>query len=691
MSCLFNSIVPNRLSHLWQDDDSNDDDTNGRTMPQMGVWNGETKILIGIDIGTTYSGVSFAFLQKGSDQVIHRVTRWPGQEAHQQQSKIPTLIWYDTNQKAVAFGAEAQLDEVEEQAEDECWSLAKHFKLHLHPDDLKAKHDLKLDGKSLPPGVNLEQIYSDFLRYLLKHTKAYFEDRVLDGKYIWERYSPKMEVVVAHPNGWGLREQQFLRSATIAAGLAGEDTASSKVRFVTEAEASVHFCIHHANVKNVLKPGTSFGVCDAGGSTVDSTMYMVVSESPLKIKEQRDSGCVQAGAIFVDYEMEKYLENTLQKAELDAEDIEFYTKTGVKDFESYAKRTFRSKTAEYTVLVADSRFNKPKIETRRGRMIVHGSTIQRFFDKCITEIKQSVDQQMAGLNVPHLILVGGFGENGYVRNELKKHYEPRGSKLVLSNESSSTIQRFFDKCITEIKQSVDQQMAGLNVPHLILVGGFGENGYVRNELKKHYEPRGSKLVLSNESSAKAVADGAVIWGASCSVVSRVPRYSFGVQVQIKYRPLIDDPAGRKPYTTLAGKVRVNGGWSEIVHKGEAIDCETIHRRYYQALLDDSTPRSFLVSLVVYSGDDTPEWLKDPRGKYLDGFRSVCTLTANLKDTQDAMVMLTNPSGSKYWTLDFSVCICFSGTELKSFLEWKENGVQQTGPVSIILPKESGLD
>ncbi|KAL5632499.1 hypothetical protein ACGC1H_005447 [Rhizoctonia solani] len=625
MSCLFNSIVPNRLSHLWQDDDSNDDDTNGRTMPQMGVWNGETKILIGIDIGTTYSGVSFAFLQKGSDQVIHRVTRWPGQEAHQQQSKIPTLIWYDTNQKAVAFGAEAQLDEVEEQAEDECWSLAKHFKLHLHPDDLKAKHDLKLDA--LPPGVNLEQIYSDFLRYLLKHTKAYFEDRVLDGKYIWERYSPKMEVVVAHPNGWGLREQQFLRSATIAAGLAGEDTASSKVRFVTEAEASVHFCIHHANVKNVLKPGTSFGVCDAGGSTVDSTMYMVVSESPLKIKEQRDSGCVQAGAIFVDYEMEKYLENTLQKAELDAEDIEFYTKTGVKDFESYAKRTFRSKTAEYTVLVADSRFNKPKIETRRGRMIVHGSTIQRFFDKCITEIKQSVDQQMAGLNVPHLILVGGFGENGYVRNELKKHYEPRGSKLVLSNESS----------------------------------------------------------------AKAVADGAVIWGASCSVVSRAPRYSFGIHQEVQYRPLIDDPAGRKPYTTLAGKIRVEGGWSEIVHKGKPIDREAIYRQSYHFLYDTPTPRSFQVNLVAYSGYDEPEWLKDPHGNYLNGFHRVCALTANLKNARGAMVMRTNPSGSKYWALGFSVCIRFSGTELESFLEWKENGIQQTGPVSIVLPQEPSLD
>ncbi|CAE6372167.1 unnamed protein product, partial [Rhizoctonia solani] len=254
-----NSIVPNRLSHLWQDGHSSVDG-NGRTISQLGPWEGETKISIAIDIGTTYSGVAFTFLQKGSSPVIHRVTRWPGQEAHQQQSKIPTLIWYDTTQKAVAFGAEAQLDEIKEQVEDNEWFLAKHFKLHLHPDNLKAKHDLKLDA--LPPGVNLEQIYSDFLRYLLKHTKAYFEDRVLDGKKIWEKYSDKMEVVLAHPNGWYCREQSFLRSAAVVAGLAGEDTASSRIRFVTEAEAAVHFCIHNANMKNVLKTGTNFGVCD---------------------------------------------------------------------------------------------------------------------------------------------------------------------------------------------------------------------------------------------------------------------------------------------------------------------------------------------------------------------------------------------------------------------------------------------
>lgn len=33
--------------------------------PFQGPWEGESKIVIGIDIGTTQSGVAFAFLQQG--------------------------------------------------------------------------------------------------------------------------------------------------------------------------------------------------------------------------------------------------------------------------------------------------------------------------------------------------------------------------------------------------------------------------------------------------------------------------------------------------------------------------------------------------------------------------------------------------------------------------------------------------
>lgn len=107
----------------------------------------------------------------------------------------------------------------------------------------------------LPAGVTLPRIYGDFLGYLLRHTQAYFEDHILDGKLIWKTYAPTLEVIIAHPNGWGTREQICLRSAAVEAGFTNAADAGDKVHFVSEAEASVHFCMFHTNLGTQLKVG----------------------------------------------------------------------------------------------------------------------------------------------------------------------------------------------------------------------------------------------------------------------------------------------------------------------------------------------------------------------------------------------------------------------------------------------------
>ncbi|QRW20294.1 hypothetical protein RhiXN_09269 [Rhizoctonia solani] len=578
--------------------------------PLHGPWEGDTKIVLGIDIGTTQSGVAFAFLQNGGTQMIQRVVKWPGQEARDEQGKIPTLVWYDRDKKAVAFGAEALLPAIEEQAEDNGWVLAKYFKLHLHPADMQAKHDLKLD--ELPPGVTLRQIYADFLRYLLKHTKTFFEDRVLDGQQTWARYSPTMEVVIAHPNGWGIREQTFLRSAAVAAGFSTDEKALASVRFVTEAEASVHFCIHHTNLGSILKPGINFAVCDAGGSTVDTTLYSVKSARPiLKLEEKRASACVQAGAIFVDFEAEKYLRRTMTGAGLSSEDVIEYTKTGVKDFEMFTKRAFKDETAEQSIAIAKTRFNNTAIRARRGRMALSGSTVKEFFDVCTQEITASVDKQINGLNVPYILLVGGFGDSPYIRGEFKKRYEPRGSQVTLTNDSTS----------------------------------------------------------------KAVADGAVIWSTLSSVYSRAPRYSFGTDASTLYNPFVHDRQGRIPYTCVSGEEMVSGTWSQIVQKGVALDAEVVCRESYRHLYETPNPylELYTLDLLAYSGENKPEWALDTNDEMLPGFQRSCTVRANLKNLQGALQSSVGPNGNRYWTLRYQVCIRFGGTELEGYMEWEEKG------------------
>ena len=96
----------------------------------------------------------------------------------------------------------------------------------------------------LPRGVALGQIYRDLFEYLLKNTCQYFIDHVLDGLRTWNNYFPTADIILAHPNGWGLKEQDFLKTAATASGW----TRGNRIRFVTEGEASVHYCMFHADL-----------------------------------------------------------------------------------------------------------------------------------------------------------------------------------------------------------------------------------------------------------------------------------------------------------------------------------------------------------------------------------------------------------------------------------------------------------
>ncbi|KAG8753216.1 hypothetical protein FRC11_007606 [Ceratobasidium sp. 423] len=332
-------------------------------------------------------------------------------------SKIPSAIWYDNTGKPMSFGADTLSDGTEIKAEDQKWFLVKNFKLHLHPDELRTRYNLEIvNGQEpvvklnasdpLPPGVTKDQVYTDFLKYLFQHTEKFFKDIIVDGKVLWPRHRSNMEFVIAHPNAWSTREQAFLRKVATQAGLVNASNASTNVRFVTEAEASVLYCLYDSNLADRLKPGTNFVVCDVGGSTVDSTLYSVASTSPLfKLKEKRAPGCVQrhtagvqAGAIYVDRAAQAYMETAYKRAELSDTQNSMYCKAGIRDFEAFAKRTFRNRADGY-VNIGNMLYTAGSAGVRRGRMTISTTSMKSFFDVCIKQIFANMDELIRGINV----------------------------------------------------------------------------------------------------------------------------------------------------------------------------------------------------------------------------------------------------------------------------------------------------
>lgn len=52
-------------------------------------------------------------------------------------------------------GAEATTFDAKAEANEKNWQLAKHFKLHLHPENLRTEHKLKMEGMVLSQNVQV--------------------------------------------------------------------------------------------------------------------------------------------------------------------------------------------------------------------------------------------------------------------------------------------------------------------------------------------------------------------------------------------------------------------------------------------------------------------------------------------------------------------------------------------------------
>jgi hypothetical protein len=156
-----------------------------------------------------------------------------------------------------------------------------------------------MDIPPLPKGVTLKQVYVTFLAYLFSGARNFFESNNPNGAKIWERLEDQNIIILTTPNGWDTTQHFFLQEVAVEAKLISQKHVEERLEFVTEGEASVHYALARTHRQTWLKSDLLFAVVDAGGSTVDSTLYECKALSPkLVLEEVHASECVQAGIIL---------------------------------------------------------------------------------------------------------------------------------------------------------------------------------------------------------------------------------------------------------------------------------------------------------------------------------------------------------------------------------------------------------
>src|ERR1700734_1773387 len=119
------------------------------------------------------------------------------------------------------------------------------FKLHLRS-KVGADHGVGSDLIPLPLNKTVVEVFGDFLRYLLQCASSYIQNTHANGHDLWNSVKSDIDFVLSHPNGWEGTQQSEMRRAAVLAALVPDDTSGhSRLSFVTEGEASLHFSVQN--------------------------------------------------------------------------------------------------------------------------------------------------------------------------------------------------------------------------------------------------------------------------------------------------------------------------------------------------------------------------------------------------------------------------------------------------------------
>jgi hypothetical protein len=110
---------------------------------------------------------------------------------------------------------------------------------------------------SLPYNKNITTVFSDFLRYLFKCARGYITESHANGRSLWTALEGNIQFILSHPNGWEGPQQALMRRAAIMAGLVPDTVEGhARIEFVTEGEASLHYCISSDLASDVAQVST---------------------------------------------------------------------------------------------------------------------------------------------------------------------------------------------------------------------------------------------------------------------------------------------------------------------------------------------------------------------------------------------------------------------------------------------------
>ncbi|KAJ2894215.1 uncharacterized protein MKZ38_007831 [Zalerion maritima] len=380
-------------------------------------------IVIGIDFGTTYSGVAWTYGAK--KEMIEVIMDWECHFSRNREcDKNCSAIHYEGVQKAITWGYDVPLDE----------DSLRWFKLLLidekdlspevrESEKIKKARDMLKKFNKTPAGAIGDYLRKMWNFSMTEITKAMGEMEVKVSRF---------HVVLTLPAIWPDYASRRMREAVKSAGILksrplAEDTIIS---FMPEPEAAALSSFEDMNRKATIEKEDCFVVADCGGGTVDLISYKVTSTSPTLTFEEcvRGDGAM-CGACFLDDNFLGLMKDKLKGNwnKLSAREKE---RLRVQCWEDGIKHKFDGKDSARTWPVMLNLFDMPADTSRcfkNHTVKLTNDEVASIFNPILCRVQDLIESQVRGViaqtgkKPKYLILVGGFGRCSYLYEYLKSN------------------------------------------------------------------------------------------------------------------------------------------------------------------------------------------------------------------------------------------------------------------------------
>ncbi|KAE8446939.1 hypothetical protein EG329_011421 [Mollisiaceae sp. DMI_Dod_QoI] len=380
-------------------------------------WDTRLKIIVGLDYGTTNSGISYVTSDQNSADKIEVIRQWPNGPGTI--GKVPSVIAYRT-------------ENVTENLHEDPWGFSaleynscQWTKLLLGKDPRTAVAQGN-NFCSLPRGKTAKDVVRDYLQGLYQ----YLIERLQRHDESTFNITP-IQFWITVPAMWS----DAAKTATIEAaqGAGFGSRMMDTIHIITEPEAAA---------LSVLMPRVGLGavtgfengsqnvlICDCGGGTVDIVTYKVrMRDGRLEFQELLVGVGAMCGSTFIDRNFDAWMTKKFGSA---------YTKLSVEErgpsshffrqFETVKKNfTGPNHTKRMDVWPINMSASKSSYYDKRNFTVkLQSADMLELFDRPINEIIELVESQLdaasrKGEAIHQLFLVGGFGESPYLNLKLKE-------------------------------------------------------------------------------------------------------------------------------------------------------------------------------------------------------------------------------------------------------------------------------